>query len=103
MREYADQPISLTTLCVLTKTSERSLRRAFHDVIGVSPMNYLTAIRMNRARAELEHASQKSGTVALVAMHWEFAHLGRFSRDCQRFFGELPSETLLKGLAKSIR
>ena len=102
MREYADQPISLTTLCVLTNTSERSLRRAFHDVIGVSPMKYLTAIRMNRARAELEHASQKSRTVASVAMHWEFTHLGRFSRDYQRFFGELPSETLLKGLAKDI-
>ena len=102
MREYADQPISLATLCVLTNTSQRSLRRAFRDVIGVSPMNYLTAIRMNRARAELERASQKSGTVASVAMHWEFTHLGRFSRDYQRFFGELPSETLLKGLAKDI-
>jgi AraC family ethanolamine operon transcriptional activator len=94
MREYADQAISLTTLCIVTNTSERSLRRAFHDVLGVSPMNYLTAIRMNRARAELEHASQRSGTVASVAMRWEFAHLGRFSRDYQRFFAVRPHDGL---------
>ena len=102
MREYAHQSISLTSLCMATNTSERSLRRAFHEVIGVSPMSYLTAIRMKRARAELEHAPQKADTVASVAIRWEFAHLGRFSRDYHRFFGELPSETLSRGMAKDI-
>jgi AraC family ethanolamine operon transcriptional activator len=102
MREHADQPISLTTLCNESRTSERSLRRAFHDVIGVSPMAYLSAIRMSRARAELEHASQKSRTVASIATRWEFAHLGRFARDYQRFFGELPSETLLSRAGKEV-
>ncbi|MEZ6145189.1 MAG: helix-turn-helix domain-containing protein [Planctomycetaceae bacterium] len=85
MRECADQPISLTTLCMHTHTSERSLRRAFHDVLGVSPINYLTALRMNRVRTELEHASQRSETVASVATRWEFTHLGRFARDYQLF------------------
>ena len=102
MREYAHQSISLTSLCNVTHASERSLRRAFHEVIGVSPMSYLTAIRMNRARADLEQSYRKANTVSSVAMRWEFAHLGRFSRDYQRFFGELPSETLLKGVAKHI-
>ena len=62
MRAHADQPISMTTLCGLTNMHERSLRRAFHDVVGVSPTNYLTAIRMNRARAELERAAPKPWT-----------------------------------------
>ena len=36
-------------------------------------------------------------TVKEVATRWGFSHLGRFSRDYQRRFGEAPSETLSRG------
>ena len=74
--------------------SERTLRSAFRNVVGLSPNVYVNVIRLNRVRAELEKSSPFSTTVSAVATRGGFFHLGRFSRDYRRFFGELPSETL---------
>ncbi len=97
-----DSPMSLVELCSLTGVSERTLRTAFLNVVGLSPHAYLKVIRLNRVRAELERSSRVplpgatpvATTVAAAATRCGFFHLGRFSRDYRRFFGELPSETL---------
>ncbi|MEZ6052738.1 MAG: hypothetical protein R3C02_15335 [Planctomycetaceae bacterium] len=54
------QPISLTTLCMHTHTSERSLRRAFHDVLGVSPINPLSPLFGFQSRTAYEAAVVKA-------------------------------------------
>lgn len=89
---------SVADLCCTLKVSERSLQYAFKTVIGLSPNTYLRRLRLNRVRADLLDPSDEDETVTRVAMRWHFLHLSRFSRDYQRFFGELPSTTLGRSL-----
>ena len=60
-------------------------------------MAYLRIIRLELARAELAKAGLQGGSVATVANAFGFGHLGRFARDYEALFGELPSHTLYRG------
>lgn len=93
LREHATHPVYMDELCSATHTSERALEYAFSDVIGVSPYNYLMALRLNRARAELLNTPLRA-QIKSTALAWGFTHLGRFSEHYKRLFGELPSETI---------
>lgn len=86
--------LSLAELCSAAGVSERTLRRAFDNVLGVGPLQYLKAFRLNRAHCELKQAASNKNSVAKVAMHWGLKHLGRFSQEYRHFFGEMPSDTL---------
>jgi AraC family ethanolamine operon transcriptional activator len=78
-------------VCRRIGASRRKLNYCFQDVLGTSPVKYLRAVRLNGVRREL-----RSGTAAVqdVAARWGFWHLGQFSLDYKRQFGELPSATL---------
>ena len=93
-------PVSLSDLCAVTDVSERTLRNAFLNVVGLSPQSYIKAIRLNRVRSKLERTASTSVTVASVALACGFSHFGRFASDYRRFFGELPSETRRKAIER---
>ena len=81
-------------LCDVTGVSQRTLRTAFQETLGMSPMAYLLRRRLHVVRACLQQASPRRTRVAAVALDWGFWHLGDFSRAYKRGFGEVPSETL---------
>ena len=56
-------------------------------------MNFLRQVRLAGVHRNLEQGGGP-GVVAEVAMSWGFNHLGRFSADYRRSFGESPSDTL---------
>jgi AraC family ethanolamine operon transcriptional activator len=91
---YIGDRLNVTDLCVATGVSERTLEYAFQEVIGMSPMAYLTRLRLHRVRQVLRMAPHGSTTVSTEALNWGFWHLGDFSRAYKNCFGELPSETL---------
>lgn len=91
---HLDRKISVADLVESVEVSERSLQYAFQDVWGVSPFEYLTKQRLNKARRDLYRAVPGQTTVAYVATASGFWHLGRFSGAYRALFGELPSETL---------
>ncbi len=91
-----DEPVTVSELCEQTKVSERTLRNAFHSVLGISPNAYLKVRRLHRARALLEQAASRPTTVTSAAVSCGFFHLGHFARDYRTFFGESPSETLAR-------
>lgn len=93
LRENATRPVYMDELCAAVRVSERALEYAFNDLIGISPYNYLLALRLNRVRGELLGAPLPY-SVKSSALAWGFRHLGRFSEHYKRLFGELPSETL---------
>src|SRR5439155_18812575 len=65
----------------------------FRRFIGQAPTKYLRDVRLERARQELLRAPRES-SIADVAAHCGFGHLGRFAAwYCQRY-GETPSATL---------
>jgi AraC-like DNA-binding protein len=84
----------VTDLCRTAAVSERSLEYAFKEIMGLTPVAYLTRLRLHRVRQDLLDASPGSATVSSKALDWGFWHFGEFSRAYKDCFGELPSETL---------
>lgn len=93
LQSHAEEPICADQLALLAGVSLRSLYTGFKQFCGVSPMQYLKQLRLDRARAELLENPHIS-TVAGVALRWGFGHLGRFSVDYKTRFGESPCESL---------
>ncbi|MEO8350621.1 MAG: helix-turn-helix domain-containing protein [Chthoniobacteraceae bacterium] len=87
------QPIYLDELCRACGLSRRGLQKIFREKIGISPMEYLSLRRLHGVRQDLK-ANVEWGGVKAAALEWGFWHLGRFSAEYRRIFGELPSATL---------
>lgn len=85
--------LSLGDLAVAAGVTGRQLQRGFKETVGMSPMAYVRAVRLDRVHAELQEGA---GVVSVtdVAMRWGFFHLGRFSQQYRDRFGVLPSETV---------
>ncbi len=94
LRENIKYPISLTDLCQNIGQNQRSLYYAFQAAYGLSPMQYLKILRLNGIRRVLKRAEPKENTVTKIALDWGFWHLGQFSTDYKKMFGESPSTTL---------
>ncbi len=92
--EHIDERIHLTDLCQALSVSERTLRYAFQNVLGMSPVAYLTRLRLHRVHKSLKEATRHSTTVTTEALRWGFWHVGDFSKAYRECFGELPSNTL---------
>jgi methylphosphotriester-DNA--protein-cysteine methyltransferase len=84
----------VTDLCKAAGVSERSLEYAFKAIMGMTPVAYLTRVRLHRVRQALLAASPGSTTVSVEALNGGFWHFGEFSRAYRDCFDELPSETL---------
>jgi AraC family transcriptional regulator, ethanolamine operon transcriptional activator len=84
----------VSDLCRVAGVSERTLEYAFKEIMGLTPMAYLTRLRLHRVRRALLAATPGSTTVSAEALDWGFWHFGEFSRAYKECFGELPSETL---------
>jgi AraC-like DNA-binding protein len=91
----------VTDLCEAGGVSERTLQYAFKEVMGMTPVAYLTRLRLHRVRQALRGATHGSTTVTAEALKWGFWHFGDFSRAYKTCFGELPSETLRRDPARS--
>lgn len=90
----ANEPLSILQLCSRIGASRRKLNYCFQDVLGITPVKYLRAVRLNGVRRELKAIPDARVGVQDVAARWGFWHLGQFSLDYKRQFGELPSATL---------
>ncbi len=84
----------MSELCAAANVSERTVQKAFQDIMGMSPTTYLHRLRLHRARDDLRKANSGSVTVTDVALNWGFWHFGEFSRAYKNCFGEVPSSTL---------
>ncbi len=96
----ADSPedaLNLLELAQVAGVSLRQLQQAFKAYTGMTPSHWLRLRRLNSAHRELLRRRPTETTVAEVAMHWSFWHLGRFSSSYRALFKELPSETLKRG------
>jgi AraC-like DNA-binding protein len=89
--------VHVSDLCRAAGVSERTLEGAFKEVMGLSPVAYLTRLRLHRVRAALLAAEPRSTRVSVEALKWGFWHFGEFARAYKRCFGELPSQTMRRG------
>ena len=92
--DHIEERFHLSDLCRALRVSERTLRYAFRDVLGMSPVAYLSRLRLHRVHKSLRQATRHSTTVTTEALRWGFWHVGDFSKAYKECFGELPSDTL---------
>lgn len=95
--EYAmahlHEPFSILDLCNSIGASRRKLQYSFQDALGINPVAYLRALRLNAVRRELKRSAFPCA-IQDVAGRWGFWHMGRFSVEYRTMFGERPSDTL---------
>ncbi len=92
--DHLGEPISRADLCAAAGVGARSLSRAFERRHGVGPVAFLRQRRLDAAQRLLLAADPTECQVTDIAMKCGLHHLGRFSADYRRAFGESPSETL---------
>ncbi|MFI2428624.1 AraC family transcriptional regulator [Streptomyces sp. NPDC018955] len=87
--------LSIPVLAAAASLSPRALQEGFRRHMDMTPTEYVRRVRMARAHDMLAQADPQSGvSVTQIACQWGFTNLGRFARDYQRHYGQLPSTTL---------
>ena len=90
-----DTAIGLPEIVAACGVPGRTLIKHFRDFKGTSPMRYMRAARYQKVREALSRAEPEE-SIGDIAARWGFSHMGRFSVEYRRRFGENPSETLRK-------
>jgi AraC-like DNA-binding protein len=93
INDLAHEEVDLSGLHAISKTSQRTLQRAFIEHYQMTPRDYLRIVRLNRARAELLRKDTGS-SISEIALSCGFNHLGKFSASYRQQFGELPRQTV---------
>jgi AraC-like DNA-binding protein len=91
---HPDRPLYLTEICAAVGVSERTLRTACEEHLGMGPTRYLTLRRMHLVRRALLSADASKTNVTRIVTDHGFWELGRFSVAYRTLFGESPSEAL---------
>jgi len=94
MRSKLDHSISIVDVCTAIFVEQRVLNYCFQEVLGISPISYLKCLRMNQVRRELKNMDCSLCNIGDIATRWGFWHLGRFSVEYKKRFGESPSDTV---------
>jgi transcriptional regulator GlxA family with amidase domain len=94
LSSHAAEGVRIGELSRVAGVSERTLRKAFHTVHGLSPKQFDLRQRLFGARRALCHVDATRKTVTTIACEFGFFELGRFSRAYKAAFGESPSQTI---------
>lgn len=96
MIRYIDQNlkrnIDVEELSSVSNMSVRSIYNAFSKGFSTTPKCYVKQRKLQQLREDL--LAGQCRNVTEIALDYGFSHLGRFSSDYRKMFGELPSETL---------
>ncbi|MCQ3806938.1 MAG: helix-turn-helix domain-containing protein [Acidimicrobiia bacterium] len=90
MVDSLSEQTTISELASRLHASRRSVEHAFQESVGVSPNRFRRLLRLNHARRLLERGGH---SVTEAAMDSGLFHLGRFSAEYRRLFGEKPSDT----------
>lgn len=93
IHSHLTDPIRLSELCEHAHTQARSLEYGFLEVMGVSPMTYVRALRLQRVRRLLLSPAVHTRSVSEIALDCGFWHLGQFAADYKQHYSESPSAT----------
>ncbi|MEM9593014.1 MAG: AraC family transcriptional regulator [Acidobacteriota bacterium] len=91
------EPISVDALARQATMSPSAFHRSFKRVTGASPLQYVKAVRLHKARGLLVGGGM---TVSDAAFQVGYGSPAQFSREFKRFFGATPSEARHTGYAE---
>ncbi|WP_168929723.1 AraC family transcriptional regulator [Nocardioides sp. GY 10127] len=89
-----DRPYTVADLAAIAGTSARSLQYAFQERFGLSPMQLVRQVRLDRVHDDL---AEGTGTVSEIAAYWGFSNPSRFAQAYRERFKEYPAATLESG------
>ena len=89
INENLNEKISFTDISKKYNLSERTFRKAFNSVMGVSPKTYQQSARMNIAATKLKDGDL---TISEISDELGFYSQFHFSKDFKKHFGVTPSE-----------
>ncbi len=95
IRANYKNPITIADIISVANVPGRTLFKHFRDSKGLSPMQYLRNIRFEQTRKRLLRSDARS-SITDIALEEGFVHMGRFSVEYRRRYGESPSDTLRK-------
>ena len=78
------------------QVSKRTIQHGFKHYLGFTPKEYQQYIRLNGIRKTILDAKDPNITLSEIAANYNYFHLGHFSAEYKKFFGESPSKTLRK-------
>jgi AraC-like DNA-binding protein len=94
IRANLDRPIPLNDLAAAARTSRRTVARAFVEVIGDTPANYIRRLRLHRIRGDLVRDAVSGRAIRNIAAAWGMGEPGRMAAQYRDLFGEYPHDTV---------
>lgn len=92
VNEHPDAVPSVAEICRAFGVSRRSLQYAFEEAVGVNPVSYLRALRLNAVHRAIKEAGESTSVLEIAARRG-FWHPSYFSASYRQLFGESPSMT----------
>jgi AraC-like DNA-binding protein/anti-anti-sigma regulatory factor len=92
--EHADRHLTVADIAAASYVTIRAVQLAFRRHLGMTPMEYLRRVRLDRAHQDLVAADPARESVTAVAYRWGFASASRFTAYYRGAYGVLPSRTL---------
>lgn len=99
MLEHLKSGLALEALARHCCVSVRTLYSLFRRELELTPGEYFRYLKLEFVFQELSQGQSRS--VTDTAIDYGFTNLGRFARQYRQYIGELPSETLRRGLASA--
>ena len=87
LEAHLDEPFSIDDCAALVGVSRRQIERLFRDKLGVTPVKYLSTLRLQHARALLAETEMSVLDVAIACGYGSSAH---FSKCFRARFGVSP-------------
>ena len=87
-------PIRVSEVSRAVGVSTRTLQLCFRQHFGATPKQVIRTQQLRGIRRALQQADPSHDLVKDIAYAWGVWHLGQFSRDYRRLFGETPITTL---------
>ena len=94
IEDHADRDLTVTDIAAASFVTVRAVQLAFRQHLGMTPVEYLRRVRLDRAHQDLVTADPACESVTAVASRWQFASPSRFAAYYRRTFGIVPSRTL---------
>lgn len=91
---HMDGKINIEKFAKEYGVSAQTLTNAFKSLFGFTPKHFLQLLKLNLAHHDLQNADYNNATVLKIASKWGFSHMGRFSQEYTKLFGQNPSLTL---------
>jgi AraC-like DNA-binding protein len=94
LQKHIHSTYTIADLVDELQVSKRTIQHGFKHYLGFTPKEYQQHIRLNGIRDTILTMNDPDISLSEVAAKYNYFHMGHFSTEYRKFFGETPSQTL---------